>query len=72
MKEYRVCLLDFSKGNGKIIFTKYADGLRNARAIYPDIKAHFSRNAGCFTGWKDGKNLIICECGTASNVLYKA
>ena len=61
MKKYRVSLLDFSKGTGRIIFQKYADGLKAARAVYPEIKVNYNYSVRCFTGWKGEKNLIICE-----------
>lgn len=63
MKKYRVCLIDFSikNDNKKIVFTKYTDGLKNARGIYPDIKVKYFYNVKCFSGWKDNKQLIISE-----------
>lgn len=63
MKKYRVCLIDFDikSDRNKIVFTKYADGLKDARAIYPDIKVHYSYNTKCFIGWKNNKNLLISK-----------
>lgn len=60
MKKYRIALIDFSKGNGKILWTKYAVGIKEARHISP-IKCHYSNNAKCFIGWKENLNCVISE-----------
>lgn len=61
MKKYRVVLLDFTRpGDHKIVLTKYADGIRNARNLAP-IRCHYSSAAKCFQGWKDNKQIIISE-----------
>ena len=62
MKKYRVALIDFSKPQHPIFYPmQYTDGLKAARAVYPEIKAHFSNNARCFIGWSGTKNLIITQ-----------
>lgn len=59
MKKYRIVLLDFNRrGNNKIVWTKYANGLKEARKAAP-IRCHYSSAARCFTGWKENQQIII-------------
>lgn len=60
MKKYRCVLLDFSikSDRNKIVFEKYAEGLKAARALY-NIPVSYSRACKCFTGWKNDKNFVI-------------
>ena len=65
-KTYFVSLIDFNiKVTFKdfyknIVFTKYVKGLQEARRVY-NIPVSYNYNIRAFSGWKNGKQLIIKE-----------
>ena len=62
MKKYRCALIDFDikNDNKKIVFTKFANGIKEART-FSNIPIHYSNNCKCFIGWNGNKNYIVSE-----------
>lgn len=65
-KTYFVSLIDFNKKPDfckpwkNVVFTKYVKGLMEARRVY-NIPVSYNYNIRAFSGWKNGKQLIIKE-----------
>ena len=62
MKKYRVALIDFTRPMvNNPVSVQYADGLKNARGLFPSVKVSYSYATKCFTGFNGNKQVIISE-----------
>lgn len=61
MNKYRVVLLDFNKpGKFKEVWTRYTEGLSQARQLAP-MPISYCHNAKCFTGWSENLNCVVTK-----------
>lgn len=63
MKKYRVSIINWNIENNKerlkAISERYVEGIKNARAICPQL--HYSRNANCWIAYQGNYEYVVSE-----------